>query len=103
MTDNKPSRNEEEYFAKREAELLKQRQAAAAQAAAATERRSHFMKCPKCGADLVTEQYHEIDVDRCPECGGVWFDAGEVEGILEKEKAGIGGIFKSILQGVRRT
>ena len=101
--NDKPSRNEEEYFAKREAELLKKRKSAAAEAAAAAERKSHYMKCPKCGADLTTEHYHEIEVDKCTECGGVWFDAGEVEGILEKEQAGIGGIFKSILQGVRRS
>jgi hypothetical protein len=100
MTENKPSRNEEEYFAKREAELLEKRRQAAARAAADAERHSHFMKCPKCGADLKTEDYEGIQVDRCPECLGVWFDAGEAETLIRRD-AGIGGLFRSIMRGVR--
>jgi hypothetical protein len=46
---DQPSKNEEEYFAQREAELLRQQRATAQQAAAEAERRSHRMKCPKCG------------------------------------------------------
>jgi hypothetical protein len=43
---DQPSKNEEEYFAQREAELLRQQRATAQQAAAEAERRSHRMKCP---------------------------------------------------------
>lgn len=100
MTTDKPSRAEEEYFAKREAELLKKRRAALAAAAADSERRSHFMKCPKCGSDLVTKNYDGVEVDHCPECNGVWFDAGEAESMLRKDE-GILGIFRSIMRGVR--
>ena len=96
----KPSKSEEEYFAKREAELLKRRREAVARAAADAERRSHFMKCPKCGADLTTEDYQGIQVDRCPECDGVWFDAGEAESLLRAD-SGVVGIFRSIMRGVR--
>jgi hypothetical protein len=96
----KPSRSEVEYFAKREAELLKKRREAQARAAADAERRSHFMKCPKCGADLVSEDYHGIQVDRCHECDGVWFDAGEAESLLRAD-SGIVSIFRSIIRGVR--
>ncbi len=38
---DKPSRNEEEYFAKRDAELLRQQRAAVQKTAAENERRSH--------------------------------------------------------------
>ena len=101
MSD-KPSRNEEEYFARMEAERLKERRAAAAEAAAAAERQRSLMRCPKCGAELVTEEYHGIQVDRCPECHGVWFDAGEVEQILQQqESGGVGGLFRAIMDGVR--
>ncbi len=102
MTE-KPSRNEEEYFARREAELVQERRGAAAEAAAKRERESHYMKCPKCGYDLHTEEYHGIEVDRCKECHGVWFDAGEAESVLEQEHSTISGLFKSILHGVRRS
>ena len=54
MTHEKPSKNEDEYFARRDAELLRQQRAAAQHAAAETERGKHHMKCPKCGYDLIT-------------------------------------------------
>ena len=99
MTE-KPSRNEEEYFVKREAELREQRRQDAAKEAAANARKQHYMKCPKCGADLATEDYHGIQVDRCTECHGVWFDAGEAETLLEQEASGVASVFRSIMRGV---
>ena len=59
------------------------------------------MHCPKCGADLTVEDYHGVEIDRCPECDGIWFDAGEAELLMEKESAGFGGIFRAIVGGVR--
>ena len=98
----KPSHNEDEYFAKREAEILKANREAAGRKAKDSERSSHHMKCPKCGADLTTEEYHGIQVDRCHECLGVWFDAGEAESLLKKESTGgLGGILASLVRGVR--
>ena len=54
MTE-KPSRNEEEYFARQEAELRKERRKTAELEQAEVERQTHHMKCPKCGYDLATE------------------------------------------------
>jgi hypothetical protein len=98
MTD-KPSRNEEEYFAREELERLKKSREATREAEQRAARASHYMKCPKCGADLTTETYHGIEVDRCTECSGVWFDAGEADTLLEKE-SGVMDIFRSIMRGV---
>ena len=42
--------------------------------------------CPKCGSALFATEYGHcsyILVDRCPDCGGVWLDAGELQA-LEK-------------------
>jgi uncharacterized protein len=100
VTTDKPSRNEEEYFAKREAEILKERRQSSAEEARVAERQSHFGKCPKCGADLGVQDYHGVQVDRCPECHGIWFDAGETEGLLKREDAGLVNVFRSILRGV---
>jgi ribosomal protein L37AE/L43A len=98
----KPSRNEEEYFAKRDAELIRAQREAAARAAKEAERQSHYMKCPKCGADLVSETRHGIQVDRCPECHGVWFDAGEVEQMIKLEsRPGAGSLLAALMRGMR--
>src|SRR2546422_1374431 len=77
MTDKKPRKNEEEYFARREADLLRQQRATAQETAAAAARRSHSMKCPKCGYDLITGEWHGVEIDQCTHCHGLWFDAGE--------------------------
>jgi hypothetical protein len=100
MTD-KPSKNEDEYFALRDAEILKARREAADRAAQDSERRSHFMRCPKCGGHLKTEEQHGIQVDRCPDCLGVWFDAGEAEALIRAESAGAGGLLGALVRGVR--
>lgn len=100
MSD-KPSRNEEEYFARREAELRKERQEAADRQALETELKSHYMKCPKCGHDLATEQYHGIEVDRCTNCNGVWFDAGETEQLIDEGEGVLSSVFGAIVRGVR--
>lgn len=99
MTE-KPSQTEEEYFARRESELRESRRLEAAAAAVDAERKAHYMKCPKCGADLTVEEYHGIEVDRCTECNGVWFDAGEAELLSEKEAAGLGNIFSSVVKSL---
>lgn len=39
--------------------------------------------CPSCNNDLVEEEFHKTMIDRCPHCRGIFFDAGELESILE--------------------
>jgi hypothetical protein len=97
---DKPSRAEEEFFAKQSAELLKRHRADAERSARDASRKAHYMKCPKCGADLRTEEYHGIQIERCPECNGTWFDAGEAEDLLRREDAGVINIFRSMMKGV---
>jgi uncharacterized C2H2 Zn-finger protein len=100
---DKPSRNEEEYFAKAEAERIKQLKTSAEVEAKLAERQSHFMKCPRCGADLKVEHYSGIEVERCPECGGIWFDEDEAARLVDVNAAkGVGGgLFRAIVQAVR--
>lgn len=99
---DKPSRNEDEYFAKQSAELIKKKRSAAELEQRSAERQSHYMKCPKCGADLTTEDYHGVQIDRCPECHGMWLDAGEIDTLLAREDAGVLNVFRSIMKGVSR-
>jgi hypothetical protein len=95
-----PKKNEEEFFLKREAENLAARRAGADAARDAEERRTHAMRCPKCGGHLAPEQYHAVTVDRCPDCKGIWFDAGEAEGLLDHEPGALTRLFGDLVRGV---
>jgi hypothetical protein len=102
MTE-KPSKNEDEYFARRDAELLRQQRASAQQAAAQAERKSHSMKCPKCGYDLITGDWDGIQIDQCTHCHGVWFDAGEAESLLKSPQSNVlARVFRAVVKGVTR-
>lgn len=37
------------------------------------------MKCPKCGGELVPVVQDSMEVDRCNQCGGLWFDRMEAD------------------------
>ena len=81
--DEKPSRNEEEYFTRKNAELIKSLRAQLDDARQQTERASHRMRCPRDGGKLEEREHHGMKIDVCPECGGTWLDKGELE-ILER-------------------
>ncbi|OLB18104.1 MAG: hypothetical protein AUI99_01540 [Gemmatimonadetes bacterium 13_1_40CM_3_69_22] len=98
---DKPSKNEEEYFARRDAELLRQQRDAVHRAATEAERGSHHMKCPKCGYDLITGEWHGVQIDQCTHCHGIWFDAGEAETALaHPEPNMMARVFRAVLRGV---
>jgi len=37
------------------------------------------MDCPRCHSELRVENYQGIEVDRCPNCEGMWLDYGELD------------------------
>ena len=37
------------------------------------------MKCPKCDSDMEKVTYENIEIDRCVNCKGIWFDMLEHE------------------------
>src|ERR687890_857321 len=86
MKSDKPSRNEDEYFAREDAELLRKQRERAHAAAVEAERKSHYMKCPKDGYDLSSSEYHGVQIENCPHCGGMWLDAGELEIVSHEER-----------------
>lgn len=103
MTE-RPTKNEDEYFARRDAELLRQQRAAAQQAAAEAERKSHYMKCPKCGYDLITGTWDTIQIDQCTNCHGIWFDAGEAESLIKTDNPNmLDRVFGALVRGVTRS
>lgn len=102
MSLKKPSRAEEEYFARQDAfeKHILAVQSAKRMAAEERERRrrEHYMKCPKCGMDLQTIVYRGITIDKCFHCNGTWLDAGELE-----EVAGAGGDLVSRIAALFRS
>jgi len=41
------------------------------------------MDCPKCQAEMLKVHHEGIEVDRCSQCGGIWFDLLEHEHLRE--------------------
>jgi PAT family beta-lactamase induction signal transducer AmpG len=48
---------------------------------------SGAIRCPKCRADMEVVEHEGVEIDRCKSCGGIWFDAGEVELLRNKAAA----------------
>ena len=45
------------------------------------------MKCPDDSTNLERTTYEgDVQVDRCPDCGGIWLDHGELEAIEELQE-----------------
>jgi hypothetical protein len=83
--------NEEEYFIRLEFERAKQVEEDLKKKMLEDERSSlkelHYMRCPKCGMQLVEIDYKGIKIDKCTECSGVWLDQGELEAIVKLDKS----------------
>jgi Zn-finger nucleic acid-binding protein len=48
---------------------------------------SGAMRCPKCRGDMELLEVDGVQVDRCSDCRGLWFDAGEVEQLRDRKIA----------------
>lgn len=79
----KPSNEEDEYFAREDAQKRHQLAVEAARKLAEADRdarqKLHFMHCPKCGYDLETVKFRDVAIEKCFHCNGTWLDAGELE------------------------
>lgn len=93
MSTEKPSQNEDEYFARQDAELLRKERTDQERAAATAERKSHYLRCPKCGGHLASKEYHGVQIEQCPDCEGVWLDGGELDQLATHHDPGLVGRF----------
>ncbi|MCP4868360.1 MAG: hypothetical protein GY898_06555 [Proteobacteria bacterium] len=85
--------NEDEYFAKLEAEK-KARMAdllgrADAVEEAARLKELHFNHCGKCGHAMLTSHYKGVEIEVCPHCGAVLLDPGELQELAGEEHHGL--------------
>jgi hypothetical protein len=93
----KPSEQEEEYFARKEFERKKKIEEEKHKKLGEEEKKRlkelHYMRCPKCGMELIEIDYKGIKIDECSECEGIWLDAGELETVSKLEKTGLDKLF----------
>jgi len=97
----KLSRNEDEYFLKLDAELIKAHRERLDAERRKAERQQHFMKCPRCGGSLKETRHGHVTLDVCTDCKGTWLDAGELEMIEHVEESHVGTFLHDLLKGLR--
>jgi uncharacterized protein len=85
--DERKKAQEDEYFVKKERELLAKLRAKQEAETMEAVKKASFMKCPKCGEDLKERSFQKIVIDQCTGCNGIWLDAGELEQVAEKEES----------------
>jgi hypothetical protein len=85
---DKQKGQEDDYFSRRDRELLEKMRQERRQAVPTAAAR---MECPRCHAELVERVQHDVTVDECPTCGGLWLDKGELEHIAGREQEGYFG------------
>lgn len=95
----KPSEKEEEYILRQEWDRRKQVEQERQNRLAKEERENlkklHYMKCPKCGMEMISLDFKGIVVDRCTNCEGLYLDKGELDAILKKDKSVIDRVFNA--------
>jgi hypothetical protein len=93
----KPTENEEEYIVRKEFEKKKKIEEEKHKKLEKKEKNElkqiHYMRCPKCGMELIEIDYKNIKIDKCSECDGIWLDAVEMETISKLEKSGLNKLF----------
>lgn len=93
----RPSEREAEYIARTEFEKLRKLEEGKHKKLKTEEKKKlkelHYLKCPKCGMELIEIDYKHIKIDKCSECEGIWLDAGELEAVSNLEKSGLDKLF----------
>jgi len=81
----KEKAEEDRYFAQRDRELIEKLKREQPSAQEATARQEALMRCPKCGTKLNSVKHHDVSVEECPSCQGLWLDRGELETLAQRE------------------
>ena len=91
---------EDQYVAQRDKELLEKLRQQQTAGQEATLQQQALMHCPKCGTGLATIKHHDVTVEECPACQGIWLDRGKLETLAQREHEG--WISRFIRRGVLR-
>jgi phage FluMu protein Com len=76
MTDSWDERKkalEEEYFRRQDREAVDRMKRAAC-----------LGRCPKCGELLQAATFHDVPLDQCPGCRGIWLGLKDLEALAVK-------------------
>ena len=80
--DDRKKSQEEEYFRRKEQELIEKLRAKRAEEKKAE---ASILHCPKCDGTLVEHTFEGVQIDRCNKCNGIWLDSGELELLTMKQ------------------
>jgi uncharacterized protein len=92
---------EDEYFYRKDQELIARLRAKAEAKRAETheehQKKEYWMRCPKCGSPLEEHRYGSVAIDQCSSrtCGGIYLDRGELEILLKAKSPLLERIFGS--------
>lgn len=84
--DEREKSLENEYFRRKEQELLEKLRAKRAEEEQREKSEASAVHCPKCDGTLVEITFEDVQIDRCNKCNGVWLDAGELELLTLKQE-----------------
>jgi uncharacterized protein len=97
--DDREKSLENEYFRRKEQELVEKLRAKRAEEAQRREAEGSALQCPKCDGTLSMIAFENVEIDRCTKCQGVWLDSGELELLTGKEEGGLLGRFWKSVKG----
>jgi uncharacterized protein len=83
--DDRRKSLEEEYFHKKNQELIEKMRAKMNVAAEAKAAGVSSMRCPRCNGNLIESDFEGVMIDTCDGCSGVWLDPGEFGQLVQKE------------------
>jgi acetyl-CoA carboxylase beta subunit len=86
---SEPTREEQAYFKKLQEEQLAKLREKQSEEEAKRLREQHWMRCAKCGHEMITVNFRGVAIERCPSCGGVYLDAGELEKLAGEDQGGV--------------
>src|SRR4029450_11561207 len=82
---------ENEYFRRKEQELIEKLHAQRAEKAKAI---ASIIHCPKCDGTLILHTFEDVQIDRCNKCSGIWLHPLELELLVLKRQQNEGWVIR---------
>lgn len=88
---NVPFTDEDAYFAEQEKINLKLLQK---EREARADKERHCLRAACHNRVMERVEIDQVELDRCPDCGGVWLDPGELEILMKRAKGSKNGLMR---------
>ena len=85
--DEREKSLEEEYFRRKEKELIEKLRAKRVQQEQHEKAEAATVHCPKCDGTLVPLTYEDVRLDRCVNCNGVWLEAEDLNRLMKQPES----------------